>query len=218
MKSILVIAPHPDDEILGCGGTLLKHTANSDTVCCVIVTKAYTPDWSEKFLHTREQEIKKAHAIMKIEKCYFLDLPTVKVDTIPQKQLNDALARIISEVKPEIVYTPSGVDLNKDHRLVHEAVLVATRPTHAPFVKRVLAYETVSETEWGIAPFVPQVYVDISDVLTKKLGAMKAYASELRQYPHPRSLEGIEILAKKRGIEAGARACEAFSLIREIIQ
>ena len=215
---ILIIAPHPDDEVLGCGGTVAKHSKQGDEVYLCIVTKAYLPDWSEEFIKNRPKEIEKANKILGIKKTYFLDYPTVKLDTIPQKELNNSISKVVAEVKPEIVYIPHKGDVNKDHRLIFEASLVATRPQDHK-IKKILSYECLSETEWGqpIEPFTPTVYVDISDTIKTKIGAMKAYESEIKQYPHPRSLEMINILAKMRGGVVGLNAAEAFILIREVI-
>ena len=217
-NKMLVIAPHPDDEVLGCGGTIVKHAKNGNEVYLCVVTKGYTPDWSEEFLKNRPKEIEKANKILGIKKTHFLDYPTVKLDTIPQKELNEAISKVVNEVKPDILCIPHKGDVNKDHRLVFEASLVATRPANHK-VKKILSYETLSETDWGqpIEPFVPNVYVDISETLGKKIEAMKAYGSELKQYPHPRSLEIIEALAKKRGSEVGVKFAEAFILIKEIV-
>jgi len=218
MKKILVIAPHPDDEVLGCGGTIAKYSKKEGEVYLCVVTKAYTPDWSEEFLKTRQKEIEKVNEILGIKKTYFLNFPTVKLDTIPQKELNDSILKIIKEIQPEVLYIPHQGDLNKDHRLVFEATLVAVRPTSGP-VKRILSYETLSETEGGslIKIFVPNVYEDITNTFNIKIEAMKKYRSEIREYPHPRSLEIIEALAKKRGSESGFKLAEAFILIREIL-
>jgi LmbE family N-acetylglucosaminyl deacetylase len=217
---ILVIAPHPDDEVLGCGGTIAKYKKSGDEVYLCIATRAYRPDWSEEFLRNRPKEIEKSNKILGITKTYFLDYPTAKLDTIPQKELNDSISEIVKKIKPEIVYAPYEGDLSKEHRLIFEAVIVATRPKLGSSVKKLLIYETLSETEWGRAftkkMFIPNVYVDISDTLKEKLEAMKAYKSELKKYPHPRSLEMIEVLAKKRGSEVGLKFAEAFMLIREI--
>lgn len=216
---ILIIAPHPDDEVLGCGGTVAKHSKRGDEVYLCIVTKAYTPDWSEEFLKNRSKEIEKANKILGIKKTYFLNYPTVKLDTFPQKELNEAISKVVAEIKPDVAYIPHKGDLNKDHRLIFESSLVATRPVNHK-VKRILSYETLSETEWGqsIEPFIPNVYVDVSEIFEKKIEAMKAYESELKQCPHPRSLEIIEALAKKRGSEVGVKFAEAFILIREIVR
>ena len=214
---VLVISPHPDDEVLGCGGTIAKYLNEGVDVFLCIVTKAYTPEWSNQFLRNRPKEIQNVNRILGIKKTYLLDFPTVKLDTIPQKDLNDALANVVNKIKPNIVYIPSKGDLNKDHRIVFECALTALRPiTHK--VGRILTYETLSETEWGrpIESFAPNVYIDISDTFNKKIESMKAYKSEIRKYPHPRSIKGIEILARKRGFEIGVEYAEAFMLIREI--
>ena len=149
-----------------------------------------------------------------------MDFPTVKLDTVPQKELNDSLARVVNKVKPEVAYLPHKGDLNKDHRLVFEASMVALRPLKESTVARILCYETLSETEWGSSEiesiFVPNVYVNIENTLETKLKAMSAYASELKDYPHPRSLDMLKVLAQKRGAEAGLVAAEAFMLVREI--
>ena len=215
---VLVITPHPDDEVLGCGGTISKHSNQGDEVYNCIITKAYISDWSEEFIENRKKEIEKANKILGVKNTYFLDYPTVKLDTIPQKKLNEAIYKVVDEVKPDVVYIPHKGDLNKDHRLIFESSLVATRPVNHK-VKRILSYETLSETEWGwpIEPFVPNVYVDVSGTFEKKIEAMKAYESELKQCPHPRSLEIIEVLAKKRGSEVGIKFAEAFILIREVV-
>lgn len=217
---ILVIAPHSDDEVIGCGGTIAKHALGGDEVCLCIVTKGYTPDWSEQFLKKRPKEVKKANKILEIRKTYFLDFPTVKLDTIPQKKLNDSIFKVVTEVKPEIVYMPHKGDLNKDHRLVFEATLVATRPVGEHKVRKTLSYETLSETEWGnpIEAFIPNVFIDISETIERKIEAIKAYESEMRPNPHPRSLEVVDALAKKRGSEVGVKFAEAFVLIKEFVE
>lgn len=214
---ILVIAPHPDDEVLGCGGTIAKYSQRGKEIYLCIATKGYRPDWSEDFLKNRPRQIETVNKILGIKKTYFLDYPTVKLDTFSQKELNESVSKIINEVKPDILYIPHRGDLNKDHRLIFETCLIAARPTNLR-IKKILSYEVLSETEWGrpMEPFIPNIYVDISATLDKKIEAMKAYEKELKQYPHPRSPEAIEALAKRRGSEANLRFAEAFVLIREI--
>jgi len=215
---ILVIAPHPDDEVLGCGGTIARLSGQDYDVFILIVTRGYTPDWSEEFLKNRPKEIKKSHKILGVKKTLFLNYLTVKLDAIPKKELNDNLAEIIEQVKPDIVFIPHKGDLNHDHRIIFESSLVALRPTKWK-VSKVFTYEVLSETEWGyeIAMFKPNVYYDITETFQVKIEAMQAYSSELREFPHPRSLEAIEALAKKRGSEIGVKYAEAFYLLREII-
>ena len=219
---VLVIAPHSDDEVLGCGGTIVKHVQRGDKVYVCIVTKAYPPDWPEGEIRERREEVFRASEILGIKKNHFLDLPTVKLDTIPQKELNDSIARVVNEVQAEVVYIPHKSDVNKDHRLVFDAAMVAARPRPGSVIKKILCYEILSETEWA-APFpenafLPNVYVDISETLEVKLRAMSAYRLELKEYPHPRSLEAISALAKMRGASAGVNAAEAFMLVREILR
>lgn len=214
MKKILVIAPHPDDEVLGCGGTIKKNTKMGDEVYLCVVTSAYEPEWSNFFLKNRKKEIAQSNAILGIKKTYLLNMPTVRLDSISQKQLNDEISKIILEVSPEIVYIPFGGDLNKDHRLVNEASLVAVRPIQNNSIKTVLMYEVLSETEWGIKTFAPNYYEDISSTFKVKIKSMTSYKSELRKFPHPRSLEGITMLAKKRGSEIGVNYAESFEVIR----
>lgn len=220
MARVLVIAPHPDDEVLGCGGTIVKHMLGSDEVYLCIVTKAYPPEWSEDEIRQRKEEVLRANEILSIRKTHFLDFPTVKLDTIPQKELNEAITRVINEVQPEIVYIPHRGDVNKDHRLVFDAAMVAARPKPGSLIEKVLSYETLSETEWAVPfvenAFIPNVYVDISETLEIKLRAISAYKTELKEFPHPRSLEAISTLAKRRGSTIGVAAAEAFMLIREL--
>ena len=168
----------------------------------------------------RRREVLRVNKILGIKKTYFLDFPTVKLDTIPQKELADSISRVVNEMKPEVVYIPHKEDVNKDHQLVFEAAMVATRPKPASGIRKVICYEVLSETEWA-APFVdsafaPNVFVNISEMLETKLKAMSEYKSELKEFPHPRSLEAISALAKMRGAAVGVEAAEAFMLVREI--
>jgi len=217
---ILVIAPHPDDEVLGCGGTIAKHTLKKDKVYLCIVTKAYPPEWSEEEIGERKEEVLRAGKILGIKNTYFLDLPTVKLDTIPQKELNEAITQVVDEVQPEVLYIPHAGDLHRDHQLVFNATIVAARPRPGAMIKQILAYETLSETEWAAAfaenAFTPNVYVDISETLEVKRKAMSEYRSELKEFPHPRSLKAICVLAKRRGTSIGVEAAEAFMLVREL--
>lgn len=219
MNKILVIAPHPDDEVLGCGSTIAKHADQKDQVYLCVVTTTYPPRWSDEFRKNRLLEVKKVNAILGIKKTYFLNLPTVKLNMFPHHELADKIFEVVKKIKPDILYIPHQGDLNKDHRLVFEASLVAARPYSQDHrIKRVLSYETPSETEWGqvLTPFLPNVYIDTTKTFKQKIAAMKIYKSEVKPYPHLRSLEFLEVLAKKRGAEVGFKLAEAFVLIREI--
>jgi len=219
---VLVIAAHPDDEVMGAGGTIAKHVRQRDEVYLCIVTKAYTPDWSEETIKEKRKEAIKASSILGIKKTYFCELPTVMLDTLPQKELNKKISDVVKKVRPDTIYTTHKGDINSDHRLVFEATMVAVRPVSDYLISRVLSYELLSSTDW--APpfpermFIPNVYVDISETLETKIKAMSVYKTELREYPHPRSIEAIAIQAKRRGTDIQVEAAEAFMLMREIIK
>ncbi|MBN2735011.1 MAG: PIG-L family deacetylase [Methanomicrobiaceae archaeon] len=216
-KKILVIAPHPDDETLGCGGTIAKHCLSGDHLTLCIVTTAHKPDWSDEYIRVRNEQIDNAVKILGFDEVIELGYHTVKLDTIPQKDINEKFSAVIRKVQPDIAYIPYKGDLHRDHRIIFESSLVAMRPFHCN-VKKILAYETLSETEWGqpITPYIPNVFSDITETFQKKTEAINAYRTELKEFPHPRSIEAIEALAKKRGSEIGVRYAESFSLVREV--
>ena len=218
MEKVLIVVAHPDDEVLGMGATIFKHVSNGDEIHLVITTEGYTPPWSKEFIENMSKQMKKSSKILGIKKVYLLGFPTVKLDTIPQKELNDAISKVINDFKPDILYIPHKGDLNKDHRLIFEACLVASRPVNHK-IKRILSCEVLSETEWGqaIEPFVPNLYVDIGKYINKKIEAFSAYKSEVREFPNPRSIEGIKSLARKRGSEVCLPYAEAFIIVREIL-
>jgi LmbE family N-acetylglucosaminyl deacetylase len=165
---VLVIAPHPDDEVMGCGGTIVKHVYDNDIVYLCIVTTTYEPDWSKEFAEKRKKEIKRVNGILGIKKTYPLNFPTVKLDTIPQKELNDSITKIVRSVNPDILYIPHQGDLNKDHRLVFDSALVSIRFNNE--IKKVMSYEVPSSTEFGRMhkPFIPNIYVDITKSIFEK--------------------------------------------------
>jgi len=215
---VLVIAPHPDDEVLGCGGTVAKYALRGDEIHLLIVTDAYPPDWSEDYRIRKEKEIKASNAILGIGSTVSLGYPTVKLDTVPQKELNDAISGVVRDVMPELAFIPHRGDLNRDHRIVFESALVALRPVTGA-CRKILSYEVPSETEWGraIAPFVPDAYADITGTIEVKLRAMETYRTEARDPPHPRSTDTLRALARRRGSEIFVTYAEAYSLIREIM-
>lgn len=215
--NVLVVAPHPDDEVLGCGGTIAKHHQKGDHVYLCIATAAYPPQWSEDYIARKAIEIQESSKILGIEQVFQLNLPTAKLDTLPQKELNDSLSALVDGIAPEVAYIPHQGDLNRDHRILFESALVALRPIKRK-IRKILSYETLSETEWGIqtTSFIPNAYVDISGTIDRKIDAMRAYSTELREMPHPRSIGIIEAHARKRGSEIGTPYAEAFSLIRSI--
>jgi LmbE family N-acetylglucosaminyl deacetylase len=224
-KKILVFAPHPDDEVLGCGGTLARHSSEGDQVFLCIVTRGRPPVFqiSDEILksqpHTRIDDIERSNACLGIKMTYFLEYPAVMLEAVPRHELNRSISDVISEVKPDIVYMPHFGDLQKDHGITADAVMVAIRPTNSFRVHKVYAYETLSETEWSHAhsknSFLPDTYVNIEDYLDVKIDAMRQHQSQLHEFPFPRSIEAIIALAKLRGSTMGCKAAEAFSLIRE---
>lgn len=218
--SILVIAPHADDEILGVGATMAKHIDKGENVYVCIATRGIEPLFDEEYMNILRNETKKAHSLLGVKDTFFLELPAVMLEQIPRHEINEKLSDIIYKVKPDIVYIPHFGDMQKDHQIIADAAMVAVRPKYEHKIKEVYAYETLSETEWNIPhnanAFIPNVFSDVSDYLEMKIAALKCYESQLSFFPNPRSLEAIEALAKYRGSTINVVAAEAFSLIRKI--
>lgn len=210
---LLIIAPHNDDEILGCGGTMAKYSAEGHEVYVCEVTKGTHFD-------QLKTEAQKAHMILGVKKSFFLELPVNELRNLKQSILNDKLKTVIDEVNPDNVFIPHLGDMHSDHNEVAKSALVALRPVSSK-VKKIYAYETLSETGWTRQTpentFCPNVYVDITKYINKKLKAMEAFNSQLHVFPHPRSLEAIEVLSKYRGSIVCKNNVESFMLIREII-
>lgn len=212
---VLVIAAHPDDEVLGVGGTLLKHHTKKDEIFICMVTQAYEPQWTKEYIENKLKEAKEVDKILGTKKRIYCDFPTVKLNIIPTGEFNKKISDIISEINPNVIYTHFRNDINQDHRIVFNAVMVATRPTISKKIK-VLSFETLSSTEWNHSAFIPNVFVEISEFIDKKIEAFSKYKSEVKEYPHPRSKKGIRIWANKRGLEIGCEYAEAFILIKDI--
>ena len=217
---ILVIAPHPDDEVLGCGGTIKKYADAGEEVYLCIVTRNFSPEWTDELQKEREKEVENVRKILGIKKVFFLNLPNTKLDTIPQKEINDAILKCIKEVGAEVLYIPYYGDVHKDHRLIFEAAMVAARPKVGYTVKKILCYEVISETDWAFHyfkdVFSPNVYVDISKTLNEKIKAILCYKMEMTKEYYSFDTEGVKVLARKRGIDAGINLAEAFVLVRDI--
>lgn len=217
-----MLAPHADDEVLGCGGVIARHVHDGDETAVAILTNAAlgAPDkYSPAEIMQLREEARSAHLVMGVHNTLFEDLPAPRLDTVPMFRIVDTITRIIKRQQPHVVYIPHCDDLHLDHWAINRAAQVACRPRSGSTVRRLLAYETPSETEWGnVRPgeaFVPNWFVDISRFLEQKLRAMQCYASQLKSFPDPRSLEGIKALATWRGATAGFEAAESFMLIRE---
>lgn len=218
--NVLVIAPHPDDEVLGCGGTIAKHVANNDDVYVVIVTKGCEPIFPPEQVEQVRDECRKADAFLGVSETFFLDFPASMMEEEPRYKLNDTLIKIVQSIKPDIVYMPHRGDMQLDHKMTVDAVMVALRPKYEHVIKKIYAYETLSETGWDIPnttnEFIPTSYNDISLFLDKKINAMKIYKSQIAEYPNARSVESMRALAIYRGSMMNLKATEAFVLLREI--
>lgn len=217
---ILVIAPHPDDEIIGVGGTIAKRAKAGDEVYVCIVTKGKLPLFNPDFIEQGRKECRAADAKLGVKETIFLDFPAVMLETIPRYELNGKIAEVVQKISPDEVYIPHRGDMQIDHQMVVDAAMVAVRPRGTDYPKRVYAYETLSETGWNIPntvnEFIPTVYEDITNTYDAKINAMRIFKSQLAEFPAARSIEAIEALAKFRGATVNVRAAEAFSLIREI--
>lgn len=216
-KRVLVIAAHPDDEILGCGGTVALHVKAGDSVTSVVACEGeslrYGPGGVGQSEHMR-----RAAAVLGVADVRPLGFPDQRLDTITLTEIIAPLEQLVRELEPEVVYCQHGGDINRDHELLFKAVLVATRPTEQS-IAAVYAFDTASSTEWAFPRrFVPDTWVDISTVLEQKLSAMACYESELRPYPHPRSLEALRHRAHAWGNQQCLDAAEVFLTVRRALR
>jgi len=226
MKQALVVAAHPDDEVLGCGGTIARLISNECQVHVLILgdvtTSRYQDMPGEEAWKTKEyrSETDSAAKLLGVSSLIRADFPDNRFDTVPLLEIVKHIEKARVRVRPDLILTHDYVDLNIDHQITHQAVVTAFRPNPNEHNFRIMAFEVLSSTAWQdqvAAVFRPNCYVDISRFLSKKLAAMKCYKSELRNPPHPRSLEAIDNLAQKRGFEVCVQAAEAFRIVREIL-
>lgn len=219
MSSTLVIAPHADDETLGCGGTILKMRREGVRLGWLLVTSpSVEHGYPEDFVRRRVSEIQAVTQRYGFDFVKILDFPPGGIAEASRKTLVGRLSDAMNEFAPQTVFLPHGGDVHSDHRIIFEACQSALKTFRAPQAERILCYETLSETEQGFAPsFLPNVFVDISGFLEGKLGVIELYASETATFPFPRSRFALESLARYRGAQAGFQAAEAFMLMRERI-
>lgn len=223
MNNVVIVAPHPDDETLGCGGAIFKHRSNGDKVYWIIVTGI-----TEKYgfscdkVNARSQEIETIAAMYQFTKVFRFDIPTTQLDCIPLGELVNKFSEVFNEISPHTIYLPFRGDVHSDHKIVFDAALSSTKWFRYPSIKRILCYETVSETEFGLDPsvhkFTPNVFVDITASFCEKIEAMKIYKSELGKHPFPRNEKVIEALAMLRGATSGCEFAEGFILLKEILK
>jgi N-acetylglucosamine malate deacetylase 1 len=222
--SVAVIAAHPDDEVLGCGGTLARHASLGDIVHILFladgVTSRGNADGSNS--EVRLQSAKLAAEILGAQPPSTLALPDNKLDALPLLEIVQGVEAFMADKKPTIVYTHHGGDLNIDHRIAHQSTMTAARPQSGSSVRSIYSFETPSSTEWATPaighPFVPNHFVDIGDYLSVKHDALLQYDEEIRTFPHARSVEAVEALQKWRGASVGLHAAEAFICERVIIK
>ncbi len=220
-KQILIIAPHPDDEVLGCGGTIRKYSSEGHDVTVLIVTRGSRKLYRDEQIDNVRREALNAHKLLGVKNTIFLDFPAPELDTIPLMDITTAISKVITENRIETLFLPHRGDIHHDHTIVFNAALVAARPVDNYTVKEIYCYETLSETEWA-APFasdafIPNSFVNIEDFFAEKQEAMRCFKSQIKDFPNPRSLENIEALSKFRGATVGLKNAEAFLLIRQIL-
>jgi LmbE family N-acetylglucosaminyl deacetylase len=227
-NSVFIVAAHPDDEVLGCGGSIARHADAGDHVQVLIVAEGATSRQQQRDrgqvnadLSDLARAAQKAGEILGALGVELLDLPDNRLDSLDRLDLIKLIEARIESYQPQIVYTHHSGDVNVDHRRLHEAVVTACRPTPGHCVRRLLSFEVASSTEWqppGSAPaFQPNWFVDISAQWERKQLALEAYASEMRPWPHARSIQALEHLARWRGAQVGVEAAEAFCLLRQLL-
>jgi LmbE family N-acetylglucosaminyl deacetylase len=216
----LVIAPHPDDEVLGAGGTMARLAEGGLEVVVLVVTQGKPPAYPPQQVERVRAEAAEAHRHLGVARTVWLDFPAAGLAETPHGALNQAIGRVVAECDPQLMLVPFPGDIHVDHQRVFTSALVAARPHQAIYPATVLAYETMSETNWNapyLTPaFVPNVFVDISDQLARKLGAMALFRSQVRPAPHERSLDSLRALATLRGATVHREAAEGFVLVRHV--
>lgn len=219
--SVLVISVHPDDETLGCGGTLLKHKNEGEKVFWLILTNMNDESvWGKQKILERQKEIDSVKSIYSFDKTIKLDYDTTKLDKLPLGEITQKITKVVKEIQPEIIYLHNRSDVHTDHRISFDAIISATKSFNNTFIKKIYMYETISETDFAPAvqenAFIPNYYVDISEYIDKKIEIMNVFSSEIKEHPFPRSQKNIRALATFRGSQCNSEYAEAFMLLKEI--
>ena len=221
MNKILIIAPHPDDETIGCGGTLLKHIKQGDKVYWLIITSMHIDDgWNIHDIKNREHEIKKVAKEFQFSEVIELNYPTTKLDSIPMSDIVFSISNIMKKIQPSTVYLPNPTDIHTDHQIVFKAGYSCTKSFRYPYVKKILIYETLSETDLASnvsdRPFSPNIFINIDNYVDKKTDIMKIYNNQIEKRPFPRSIDNIIALATLRGSSSNCNYAEGFQLVKSI--
>lgn len=217
-QRVLVVAAHPDDELLGVAGTLCRHRDAGDTIAILILANGEDSRDTGVDVSKRLSQARMVASTLGA-KLFLEDFPDNQFDTVSLLSLAKAVEKVLTKIQPTIIYTHYAHDLNVDHRLACQATITAARPMPGSSVEKILSFETLSATEWQIKDFrqfSPNYYVDITKYIKEKQGLLKFYKDEMRAYPHPRSYKGVEIIARYRGLEVGLEAAEAFLIVRSV--
>ena len=221
MGKTLVIAPHPDDEVLGAGGTIARLAAQGNEVYIAVVTEGKPPAFTAEATSRVQAEAREAHRVLGVKETFWLGFPAAALSETAHSALNAALFDLVQTLSPDTLLLPFIGDMHMDHQVIFTSSLVSARPHQVNFPKLILAYETLSETNWNapyLTPsFVPNVFIDITDHVAAKIEAMQTFKSQVRPPPHERSLEALRALATLRGATVMKTAAEAFVLVRHII-
>lgn len=228
MKNVLVVAAHPDDDILGCGGTIAKYTKLgikfkvifiAEGTTCRFATEEINSENALKEIEKRNTYAKKSLEVLGVKEFTFYNLPCGRLDQEPIIEIGKIIEKEIKEFKPDTIFTHSNIDVNNDHLRVFQGVLQATRVGALNFVNQVYSFEILSSSEWRfVEAFKPNVFISLDkEHIDLKIKSLNEYVSEIKEFPFPRSNEGLEILAKRRGMQIGKKYAESFSLVREVI-
>jgi N-acetylglucosamine malate deacetylase 1 len=220
MNKVAIIAPHPDDETLGCGGTILKHIENGDEVFWIIVTGGKDSTiFANVDIKQYNENIEIVAKTYKFTSVIRLDLPVVRLDTIPEHTIYDAISDVFKTLKPNIVYIPNLNDVHSDHQIISRVMVSCTKNFRFPYIEKIYMYETLSETDYSVSTqnyaFVPNYFVDITNYIEKKIGIMQLFTTEIMPAPYPRSVHAIKGMAAYRGARISVMYAEAFVLLFE---
>lgn len=218
-QSVLVVAAHPDDEVIGVGGTVARHAAEGDAVYVAVLTEgcsAQYPEDAERMAALKKEQTLRAAEMLGVSEVFTGDFPEMRLDALPVFEVTRFLEGVVRKVRPGVVYTHHFAELNRDHRTAYEATTVAVRPYALPSFERLLCYQVDTLEHWGHGPAQYNVYSDVSETLEAKLRAMAVYETEVREHPHPRSLEALRQAALRNGAAVGLKAAEVFQLVLEV--